>query len=202
MYKNHSKRECTCFICKAKRGEYKKENSPNYGKKITELHKNDCKCTICQFSRGEILGEKHHHFGKTLEEIHGKKCNCGFCKSKRGERKGKNCNFYIDGRTPLVKSIRNLEKYAVWRTKVFKRDNYICQACGHRGGNIEAHHNIIPFQIIFESFIKKYKNYPPIKNKQYLLSLSLNWKPFWKINNGITLCSSCHEKTKKGSSPV
>ena len=61
--------------------------------------------------------------------------------------------------------------YAVWRLSVFERDNYTCQECNVVGGVLNAHH-ILPY--------KDYKD----------VDISLN------IQNGITLCESCHNVVK------
>jgi len=61
-------------------------------------------------------------------------------------------------------------EYKNWRKSVFERDDYTCCECGRRGGNLNAHH-ILPYR--------------DWKDEQY----SLN------IDNGITLCESCHRKT-------
>ena len=55
-----------------------------------------------------------------------------------------------------------------WRTKIFNRDNYTCKCCGKKGGRLQAHH------------IKGYKKYPKLR---------------YELNNGITLCIKCHQKT-------
>lgn len=61
------------------------------------------------------------------------------------------------------------KKYLQWRLNVFKRDNWTCQKCGKRGCYLEAHH------------IKSWKDYPKLR---------------YKLNNGQTLCLSCHKLTK------
>jgi len=62
-------------------------------------------------------------------------------------------------------------KYKIWRTSVFKRDNYTCQECGQVGGKLNAHH------------ILSWASYP---DQRYILK------------NGITLCTKCHrEKHRK-----
>lgn len=61
-------------------------------------------------------------------------------------------------------------EYAQWRTAIFERDDYTCQECDKRGGNLNVHH-ILP-----------YRDYP---DPQF----SLNPK------NGITLCVKCHRET-------
>ena len=63
-----------------------------------------------------------------------------------------------------------LIEYRLWREAVFARDNFICQKCSKRGGNLEAHH------------IKSFKNFPELR---------------FAIDNGLTLCVLCHNQTKK-----
>lgn len=74
------------------------------------------------------------------------------------------------GITPKSNKLRNQygSKLAEWRKSVFKRDNYTCQICGERGGDIQANH------------IKPFAYFPEER---------LN------INNGETLCVKCHRKT-------
>ena len=62
------------------------------------------------------------------------------------------------------------EDHIQWRNQVFTRDDYTCQECGKRGGDLNAHH-LLPF-----------RDYP---DSQF----SLNPK------NGITLCLNCHRET-------
>lgn len=77
------------------------------------------------------------------------------------------------------------EKYKKWRSDIFARDGFICQECGLKGSYLEAHH-IKQLSIIFEeNNIKTYEE-------------ALECEEIWNINNGITLCKKCHNKTKKG----
>lgn len=59
-----------------------------------------------------------------------------------------------------------------WRNAVFKRDNYVCQSCGHRGGKLEAHH------------IYNWSRHEDLR---------------FVVNNGITLCQQCHSTSFKNS---
>lgn len=52
-----------------------------------------------------------------------------------------------------------------WRREVFKRDGYICQCCGKKGGNLNAHH---------------------------LNAYHWDKEHRFDIDNGITLCYECH----------
>lgn len=61
--------------------------------------------------------------------------------------------------------IRTSSKYIQWRDSVFKRDNYTCQCCSQRGGDLNVHH------------INNFNE--DIDNR-------------FEIDNGITLCKKCH----------
>jgi hypothetical protein len=52
-----------------------------------------------------------------------------------------------------------------WRKKIFKRDKYTCQYCHQIGKELNAHH------------IKSWMLYPDLR---------------FDLDNGITLCKSCH----------
>lgn len=62
------------------------------------------------------------------------------------------------------------KKYKIWRTKVFKRDKWICQTCGIRGVYLEPHH------------IKGWSKHPELR---------------YEVENGVTLCRECHRLTRK-----
>lgn len=68
---------------------------------------------------------------------------------------------------PADIQFRNSHAYHIWRTDVYKRDDYICQDCGQRGGNLNAHH-IFRFNDFGEHRLE--------------------------IWNGVTLCVLCHAK--------
>lgn len=79
--------------------------------------------------------------------------------------------------------IRKSVEYRNWRTKVFERDNYICQVCKKRSGNLVADH-LKPFTTIL------------LMNSVKTLEDARNCYELWEIENGKTLCLSCHYKTK------
>lgn len=85
-------------------------------------------------------------------------------------------NFWKGGIAKLNRSFKanfqNTIEYRLWRSAVFKRDNYCCQACGVRNGNgkrieLNADH------------IKSFVAYPELR---------------LAIDNGRTLCRACHYK--------
>jgi len=69
-------------------------------------------------------------------------------------------------------SFRNTQDEKKFRKEVFERDDYICQDCGERGGNINAHH------------IKRVSEYPRLATD---------------IDNGTTLCVECHANRHESS---
>lgn len=91
-------------------------------------------------------------------------------KSKRIER-GYDENFYISEVTDFVR--RDLFKLI--KSLVFKIDDYTCNLCLIKGGNLTVHH-IIPINII-SSYSKKE-----------------NFKLVYSLNNLITLCHTCHKE--------
>lgn len=87
-------------------------------------------------------------------------------------------------KTDLQQSIRTSIKMIDWRKEIFKRDNYICRDCGIHGSELNAHHIQGIAFLILEYNIKS------LDDAEKCVS-------FWDINNGITLCLKCHNKTKK-----
>jgi hypothetical protein len=72
------------------------------------------------------------------------------------------------GVTPLNAVIRHSKEYVDWRQSVFDRDDYTCQKCNVRGGQIHAHH------------IQLFSTHPHLR---------------FDVDNGTTLCIPCHRKT-------
>lgn len=100
---------------------------------------------------------------KTPEEIKNK------LRGSRENTRGEN-NHNWKGGTYGTERHRDMSRaeYVYWRKAVFERDNYTCQECGNRGGELNADH------------IKPWAFYPKLRHK---------------ISNGRTLCIHCHKKT-------
>lgn len=85
-------------------------------------------------------------------------------KVNSGER-NYNWNPNLTNEERMIK--RDYHGYKEWRKNVFERDKYTCQICGgNKGGNLVAHH---------------LNGYHWDKNARV------------DINNGVTLCESCHK---------
>lgn len=116
--------------------------------------------------------------GRNLRNGHTKSCGClkkektfktrQKMKSNHANFSGKlnpNWNPNLTDKDRLDK--RNYPEYKEWVQKVFKRDNYTCQACGdNTGRNLIAHH------------LESYNSNPELR-----ITLS----------NGVTLCKTCHK---------
>lgn len=101
-----------------------------------------------------------------------------------GRYRGENSPSWKGGRTKLCLIIRECFRYKEWRRNVFLRDNFICIICGYsKGGILEADHIIR-----FSDILIKYN----IRNIEDALAC----EQLWDINNGRTLCKSCHKKTE------
>ena len=82
---------------------------------------------------------------------------------------GSKSHFWKGGISKENYRLRRTAAYKNWRTSVFTRDNHICQDCGIRGGNLQAHH------------IKPWNEYPELR---------------FQLDNGKTLCIDCHKQTE------
>ena len=147
------------------------------------------------FKKGSIAYWK----GKKLSEEHclnlslsrkGKHCNPKY-EFKKGHNAGEKSHLWKGGISSLHEQIRKLDEYKSWRKKVWKRDGYKCVKCSSNK-KIQAHHNKISFSKLLLNFVKKYNQFSPIEDKETLVRLAITYKPFWDLNNGITLCKECH----------
>lgn len=115
--------------------------------------------TVCE------CGEERLHYATTLRS--GKVISCGCHKSAKAKERSKENHYnWKGGITSQNTKDRNSERYAVWRTTVFERDNYNCKACKLSKKEINAHH--------IECFHG-------------------NVELRFVVENGITLCKDCHD---------
>ncbi len=97
--------------------------------------------------------------------------------------KGKDNPRWKGGISPLRVRLYQCFQHRQWRSDIFTRDNFTCQWCFKRGVRLNAHHIKSFKQIREENQITTYEQ-------------ALNCEEMWNINNGITLCEECHNKTK------
>ena len=87
----------------------------------------------------------------------------------RAKLSGENANNWQGGKSTTNEIERHRTEYRLWRIAIFMRDDYTCQICSKRGGKLNADH------------IKPFSLYPELR---------------LAIDNGRTLCESCHKKTE------
>lgn len=74
------------------------------------------------------------------------------------------------GKSRKLTRIRQTPRYKKWRKQVFERDNYTCQKCGQKGGDLNAHH------------VKQFSKHEDHR---------------FDIDNGKTLCKQCHKEVHR-----
>ena len=129
-----------------------------------------------------MTGKKHSEKTKQkISENSGSRGKPAWNRGREGFLAGKKHYNWKGGITPLVLQIRHCFKYRQWRSDIFTRDNFTCVLCEIRGGYLEADHYPKRFSTIFH------------ENKITSLEQALACEEFWNINNGRTLCESCHK---------
>jgi len=135
------------------------------------------------------LSEEHKRkISNTIKEQHRNLLNYAMNNKKHSEetkrkmslaRRGEERYNWKGGMSTLNKQIFLQYKYRQWRSDIFSRDNFTCQYCGKT--DVEAHH-IKQFNLILK------------ENNIKTVEQAENCEELWNINNGITLCKSCHKK--------
>lgn len=142
-----------------------------------------------------VLGEYSNTKTSILMMHNEEKCQHEFMVSPDAFLRGSHCNKcgtekrsgkfhykYNPNLTNKERDARDMQNGEIrkWRNKVYKRDNYTCQACHEQGGRLNAHHL-----------------YSWDKHEDYRFD----------VENGITLCQSCHKDFHRsygygGNTPV
>lgn len=89
-------------------------------------------------------------------------------KKMSATRQGIQLKDWTEFLSPIRSRIYQSKNFDVWRRSIFQRDDWTCQDCYIKGGSLHAHH------------IRKFSKYPLLR---------------FDVDNGITLCKPCHEKT-------
>jgi hypothetical protein len=89
----------------------------------------------------------------------------------------------------LKLKIRNKTQYLKWRISVLKRDNFRCRVCSasmkdNKNLRLEVHHA---------------KSFNDICNENNITTIkqALSCKEIWRLDNGISLCFSCHKDIER-----
>ena len=111
------------------------------------------------------------NIGKKMSESSKEKCRAATKRRPlssfvRGERHP----AWKGGVTPINKKLRLTREMIQWRSDVFSRDNWTCQLCFVRGGDLRAHH------------IKPFAAFPELRAD---------------VSNGITFHDYCHRLVHK-----
>lgn len=121
--------------------------------------------------RKSKLGSKNPMYGKRISP-EGRKRQIEAMKKVTPWNKGKKCpqlaTRWAGGKSTENELLRHSLEYRQWRAAIFERDDYTCQFCGERGGELNADH------------IKQFAYYPELR---------------FDIDNGRTLCVPCHKTT-------
>jgi hypothetical protein len=173
---------------------------------VCKKHINNCAC----FKKGHQVNLGRKCSDEKKQKLRGVRSIYGGKPTKHDQKYfptglgfpcGKNHWNWQGGKSTLNWAIRNLHEYKVWRKQVFYRDSFTCQMCGEHGERLEAHHKI-EFILLLKYFLGENDQFSPIEDKEVLVRLAIKYKPFWNIENGLTLCKKCHKNTKlhnKGS---
>lgn len=162
-----------CLLCKRRTKEYREKIGRSkmgnkYNKGMRWSKETRCKMSEAARNRPPISDDTRRKMSKART---GHIFSSESCKKISISKLGSANPSWKGGVTPVMKRVRQSPAYRNWRKAVFERDDYTCQICDERGGDLEAHH------------------IEPVRNHKNDLLV-------YDIDNGITLCKDCHNKTK------
>lgn len=152
------------------------------GKTLSKKHKEK----ISKKLKGRIFSKETKN---KISEMKRKNMTLEIRRKISNAHKGEKAYQWKGGITPISQQIRKSFEYRIWREKCFQRDNYCCTIGGKEHGNkLEVDHYSITFSAILNKLIVE-------QGLENLYDKALKYEMFWMIDNGRTLCESCHRKT-------
>lgn len=125
-----------------------------------------CDCGNITIALSEELRDKKIRSCGCLRDEEAIENAKGYFEERSSNQSGPKNPMWKGGITSESKRVRSSKEYKQWRLEVYKRDDFTCWHCGERGGNLQVHH------------ILGFAKYPDAR----LI-----------LDNGSTLCDSCHE---------
>lgn len=161
-------------ISKSLKGKLVGEKNPFFGKthdrktrnKLSKIHKGKRYSPNTEFKKGHTLWKDERIMAKRLATLKITGCLSGKNNGMYGKKGQLNPNWQ-GGVSYWRKEYSNSLEYKKWRRDVFKHDNFTCTSCGSKK-NLHAHHK------------KLFSKYPEFR---------------LDVNNGTTLCFSCHNRS-------
>nr|ARK09018.1 hypothetical protein A6C57_01085 [Fibrella sp. ES10-3-2-2] len=86
-----------------------------------------------------------------------------------------------DLRKALIDKLRTCALYQDWRRAVLRRDGWRCKECGNKG-RLQVDH-IYPLSAIIHNY------------RINSLEEAAECELLWRVDNGRTLCPTCHQRT-------
>jgi len=178
---------------KGKKNHLGHKHSAETKRIMSEIKKGKHISPSTEFKKGHKINLGRHHSEETKLKISIAHKNMSIeTRHKISEShkllKGEKSVSWKGGVTPVSLLVRHSLKHKLWREAIFKRDNWTCKKCNKRGEYLEAHH-LKRFNKLVQEAIREF----PLLSKYDACML---YQPLWDIDNGITFCRKCHDKTK------
>lgn len=150
--------------------QFAEKGHPSAGKKMAE----ETKKKIGDANRGRIKSTET--IAKMSLASTGRVFSEESRRKKSAAMKGDKCYNWKGGKTTENHRIRDSLEYRIWRTSVFKRDNFTCVWCGARSK----------------------KGFPVVLNADHIKPFAFFPELRLVLENGRTLCRPCHLTTLNG----